>query len=261
MLVPNFDPVIFNIGPLAIRWYSLAYILGVIFTLILLKRFNNNEKIMSQKAIDDWLIWAIIGIVAGGRLGYVLFYNLDFYLKNPLQIMAVWNGGMSFHGGLIGSIISMFFFCKKYKINFLKLTDILAICAPIGIFFGRIANFINLELYGRVTNSKFGMIFPGAGDLPRHPSQLYEALLEGILSFIILFYLAKSTKLLKNYGFLSGLFLCLYSSARIFVEQFREPDSHIGLIFNYISMGQILSLPILIIGIITIYISLKRPLS
>lgn len=254
--VPNFDPVIFSIGPLAIRWYSLAYILGIIFSFLILKKFNQKSKIMSQKALDDWLLWAVLGIIIGGRIGYILFYNFSYYLSNPLQVLAIWSGGMSFHGGLFGAILAMFFFAKKHKIDFLKLTDIIAIGAPIGLFFGRIANFINMELVGRVTDSKFGVIFPNYGPMPRHPSQLYEAFLEGLLTFIILISLAKFSKIQDKKGYLSALFLIFYASSRIFVEQFRQPDAQIGLIFNYFTMGQILSIPLIIVGLIVIF--LKR---
>jgi phosphatidylglycerol:prolipoprotein diacylglycerol transferase len=208
---------------------------------------------MSEKALDDWIMWAVLGIIIGGRLGYVLFYNFGYYISNPYQILAIWTGGMSFHGGLLGAIVSMFWFCKKYKIDFLKLTDILAVAAPIGLFFGRIANFINMELYGRVTTSKFGVIFPNAGSLPRHPSQLYEAFLEGLLSFVILVLLVKFTKVQDKKGLLSGLFLILYASSRIIVERFREPDEHIGFIFSYVTMGQILSLPLIVVGLVVIF--------
>lgn len=213
---------------------------------------------MSKEAWDDWLFWAVLGIILGGRLGYVLFYNFSFYLDHPSQIFAVWQGGMSFHGGLFGAIISMFLFAKKYKINFLELTDILAIAAPIGLFFGRISNFINMELYGRVTNSDFGVIFPNAGSSPRHPSQIYEALLEGLFLFAILFLLAKFTKIKEKLGFLSGLFLIGYGSARFFVEQFREPDEQIGFIFAQITMGQILSLPLIVFGLAIVFMAVKR---
>ncbi|MDA9231571.1 prolipoprotein diacylglyceryl transferase [Rickettsiales bacterium] len=245
MILPIFDPVIFSIGPLAVRWYSLAYILGIVFTYYVLKK----SKILDDKAMDSWLSWSIIGIILGGRLGYVLFYNFAFYLQNPIEIFYIWRGGMSFHGGLFGAIISMFLFAKKYKINFLELTDILSIAAPIGLFFGRIANFINMELYGRVTDSVFGVVFPLISYQKRHPSQLYEAFLEGILCFIILNLLAKFTQIKEKKGALSGLFLIIYASSRIFVEQFREPDQHIGFIFNYFTMGQLLSLPILFLGL------------
>lgn len=255
IILPNFDPVIFSIGPLAIRWYSLAYVAGIIFTFIILKKFNLKNKIMSEKALDDWMMWMVFGIVIGGRLGYVFLYNFDYYFHNPLSIIAIWEGGMSFHGGLAGSIISMFLFCKKYKIEFFKLTDILALCAPIGLFFGRIANFINMELYGRVTTSKFGVIFPNAGELPRHPSQIYEALCEGLLTFLILASLVKFTKILNKKGITSGLFLLLYSICRISLEQFREPDEQIGFLFGNFTMGQLLSTPMMLAGLIIILYS------
>ncbi|MFT6332228.1 MAG: phosphatidylglycerol:prolipoprotein diacylglycerol transferase [Lentimonas sp.] len=252
IILPNIDPILVSLGPIAIRWYSLAYIAGILFTWFLLKYFNKKKPLMSKEAFDDWLFWAVMGIIIGGRLGYVLFYNFGFYLENPLQILAVWQGGMSFHGGLFGSIISMFLFCKKHKINFLELTDVLAIAAPIGLFFGRISNFINMELYGRVTGSNFGIIFPNAGNLPRHPSQLYEAFLEGLLIFIILFSLTKFTKIKDKPGILSALFLIFYGLGRIFVEQFREPDAQIGLLFDYLTAGQLLSLPLILLGVIVI---------
>ncbi|MFT6077415.1 MAG: phosphatidylglycerol:prolipoprotein diacylglycerol transferase [Myxococcota bacterium] len=254
----NIDPNIISLGPIAIRWYSLAYIAGILFTWFLLKSFNKKKPIMSKEAWDDWLFWAVLGIIIGGRLGYVLFYNFSFYIDHPLQIFAVWQGGMSFHGGLFGAIISMFLFTKKYKINFLELTDILAISAPIGLFFGRVANFVNMELYGRVTNSDFGVIFPNAGMSPRHPSQLYEAFLEGLLLFLILFFLAKFTKIKEKLGFLSGLFLIGYGSARIFVEQFREPDDQLGFLFSSVTMGQILSLPLIALGLTVIFMALRK---
>lgn len=257
--LPYINPNIIEIGPIAIRWYSLAYIFGILFAWFLLKYFNKKKPIMNDKAWDDWLFWAIVGIVLGGRLGYVLFYNPEFYLENPLQILAIWQGGMSFHGGLLGSIFAMYLFAKKYQINFLELMDNISVAAPIGLFFGRIANFINMELYGRVTNSDFGVIFPNAGDFPRHPSQLYEAFLEGLFLFIILFCLAKFTKIKETkIGFLSGLFLIGYGSARIFVEQFREPDEQLGFLFANMTMGQILSLPFIILGILTIIKSYKK---
>jgi phosphatidylglycerol:prolipoprotein diacylglycerol transferase len=255
--LPNFDPNIIQIGSFAIRWYSLAYIAGILLAWVFIKYFNRNK--LTKEALDDWFFWAVLGIVLGGRLGYVLFYNFGFYISHPLQIFAVWNGGMSFHGGLLGVVVSMFLFAKKYKINFLELMDTLAIVSPIGLCFGRIANFINLELYGRVTGSNFGVIFPNAGNLPRHPSQLYEAALEGLLLFIILFSLAKFTKIRQKAGFLSGLFLVLYSCARAFIENFREPDEQVGFLFNHqITMGQILSVPIMVAGLVVIVLAIKK---
>ncbi len=255
--LPNLNPIALSIGPLAIRWYSLAYIFGILFTLFWIKKCNEKHKIMSQAAYDDWLMWAVLSILIGGRFGYVLFYNPFYFLTNPLEIFAFWHGGMSFHGGLLGSILGMFLFSKKYKINFLKLTDALAVTAPVGLFFGRIANFINLELYGRLTNGNYGVIFPNSDGLPRHPSQLYEAFLEGIVSFIILFCLYQFTNLKNRTGFLSGLFLVLYGSFRILIENFREPDAQIGFLFADITMGQFLSLPLIIFGLFIIFKSKK----
>lgn len=262
--LPNFNPNLIAIGPIAIRWYSLAYIAGILFAWYLLKYFNNKKPIMSTKAWDDWLFWAVMGVVVGGRLGYVLFYNFGYYFHNPLQILAVWRGGMSFHGGLLGVIISMSLFCNKYKINFFKLTDILAVATPVGLFFGRIANFINMELYGRVTHSNFGVIFPNTMDnLPRHPSQLYEAALEGVLLFIILFCLAQLTKIKNKPGILSGLFLAFYGTFRMFLEQFREPDEQIGFLYQFnqasgVTMGQVLSVPIIVAGMVIIAYALAN---
>lgn len=258
MLLPNLNPIALSFGPIAIRWYSLAYIAGILFTLFWIKKCNEKENFLSKEAYDDWLIWAVFSILLGGRFGYVFFYNPFYFFSHPLEIFAFWHGGMSFHGGLLGAIFGMGLFAKKYKINFLKLTDTLAVSAPVGLFFGRIANFINMELYGRVTDSKFGIIFPNAGDLPRHPSQLYEAFFEGILSFAILFCLHRFGKFSKENGFLSGSFLILYGSSRILVENFREPDQQIGFLFSEITMGQLLSLPLVLLGIAMIFLRPKK---
>lgn len=256
--LPELDPIAIALGPIAIRWYSLAYIAGILFAVFWLKKCNKNNSLMSQQAYDDWIFWAVISILFGGRFGYVFFYNPAYFLSHPLEIFAFWQGGMSFHGGLVGVILGMFIFTKKYKINYLKLTDALAVAAPVGLFFGRLANFVNMELYGRVTGSSFGIIFPNGGDLPRHPSQLYEACLEGLLSFIILLLLYKFFKLAKERGFLSGTFLILYGSFRILIENFREPDEQIGFLFSQITMGQLLSLPLIFLGIFLVFTSLKK---
>ena len=247
--LPYLDPIIFSIGPLSIRWYSLAYIVGILFTLFWIKKSNQEEKLMSENAYDNWLTWAILSIILGGRFGYVLFYNLPYFFENPLEIFAFWNGGMSFHGGLLGAIFGMWLFARHYKINFLHLTDVLSIAAPVGLFCGRIANFINMELYGRVSGSDFGVIFPNGGPLPRHPSQLYEAFLEGIILFIILISLKKFTNISQVKGRLSGVFLIFYGSFRSFVEIFRQPDEQIGFLFDYLTLGQILSIPLVLFGI------------
>jgi len=250
----NIDPIALQLGPIAIRWYSLAYICGILIAMIFLKK----QKIMSKEAYDDWLAWAVLSIILGGRLGYVLFYNPAFFIENPLEIFMIWHGGMSFHGGLIGAIIGMWIFCRKYKIEYLHLTDRLAIIAPTGLFFGRIANFINMELYGRTTDGNYGVIFPNAGDLPRHPSQLYEAFLEGIVLFAILFFLSKFTKISQKKGILSGIFLIFYGIFRMIIELFREPDDQLGFLFQNVTMGQVLSLPLILLGLILIIKSFRQ---
>ncbi len=242
------DPIALSIGPIAIRWYSLAYIAGILFTLFWLNKTNKKENFLSQKAYDDWITWAVLSVMIGGRLGYVFFYNFSYFVTHPLEILYIWQGGMSFHGGLLGSIFGMYLFAKKHQINFFQLTDTLSIAAPVGLFFGRLANFINMELYGRVTDSNFGIIFPNAGELPRHPSQLYEAALEGLLLFIILSALVTFTKIKQFRGMISGLFIGLYGCFRLIIENFREPDEQIGYIFNFMTMGQLLSLPFIIFG-------------
>jgi len=256
--LPNFDPVALSFSIIKIRWYSLAYIFGILFTFFSLKYHNKKTNLLSDKSIDDWMIFAILSIMIGGRLGYVLFYNPSYFFKNPLEIFAFWQGGMSFHGGLIGASLGMWIFAKKFKIHFWKLTDILAVSAPFGLLCGRLANFINLELYGRVANGNFGMIFPNSDGLPRHPSQLYEAGLEGFLLLTILMFCYFKTNFIKYPMRLTGIFLTGYGISRFIVEYFREPDYQIGLFFNFISMGQILSLPIAILGSYLILKSVKK---
>ena len=251
LIKPSIDPVILSLGIFDIRWYSLAYIAGFIIGSIIIKFLNKKLlNIISDKQIDNFFIWSILGVIIGGRFGYVIFYQTSYFLTNPIYIFKIWTGGMSFHGGLIGIIISMYLFSKKNNIQFFYLSDLVSIVAPIGLFLGRISNFINNELYGRVTNFPIAMIYPEIDLQPRHPSQLYEAFFEGILLFIILLTYFNKTKSDPSIGKISGLFLILYSTFRIFIEFLREPDTHIGLIFNIASMGQILSIPLLIIGII-----------
>ena len=251
--LPNFNPNFIEIGKLSIRYYSLAYILGIIFTWWFVANANRRHHLMKSEAIEAWLNWAVLSIIIGGRVGYVLFYNPLYFLSNPLEIFAIWQGGMSFHGGLYGSIIGMMLFCKKYKVNFFKLTDVIAVISPIGLFFGRISNFINMELYGRATNFDYGVIFPNVDNLPRHPSQLYEAFFEGLLMFFILFFLYKKTNIKNIEGRLSGLFLMLYGLFRCLVENFREPDYQLGTFFDVFTMGQILSIPIMAIGLMVFF--------
>ena len=251
LIKPSIDPVILSLGIFDIRWYSLAYIAGFIIGSIIIKYLNKKLlNILSNKQIDSFFIWSILGVIIGGRVGYVLFYQTSYLFTNPIYILKIWTGGMSFHGGLIGIIISMYLFCKKNNIQFFFLSDLVSIVAPIGLFFGRIANFINNELYGKITNFPFAMIYPEIDLQPRHPSQLYEAFLEGIILFVILLTYFNKTKSDPTIGKISGLFLILYGTFRILIEFLREPDSHIGLIFNIASMGQILSIPLIIMGVI-----------
>ena len=248
---PSIDPVIFSIGIFELRWYSLAYFAGFILGLYSIKKINNYKKNkLSNKTLDDFFIWSIIGIIAGGRLGYVIFYQPYIIFNNPIEIFYIWRGGMSFHGGLIGIIISIFLYSKLNKINFFQLSDLISTVAPIGLFFGRIANFINVELYGRVTNFPLAIIYPSIDSNPRHPSQLYEAFFEGIIIFSILLYISTNNKYKDKIGFNSGLFLFFYGFFRTSIEFIREPDANMGLFFGFITMGQLLSAPLIVIGII-----------
>ncbi len=248
---PNLNPVALQVGPLAIRWYSLAYIAGILLGWWLIAREHARRPVpnLTKKAFDDMVVWAVLGIILGGRLGYVLFYRPDYYFADPVQILRVWEGGMSFHGGLVGFILAFYVFCKKYRVPFLSLMDLMAVAAPIGLFLGRIANFINGELWGRPTDVAWGMVFPHGGDLPRHPSQLYEAGMEGVLLFCLMLFLLKRTRAREKPGLLSGIFLVGYSVSRIIAEYFREPDAFLGFLFAGATMGQLLSLPMLALGI------------
>jgi len=252
MYIHNLDPIIINFGFLEIRWYSLAYIFGIFlgfyYAKYLIKKLWYKENINVQ-VLDNFLIYLILGIILGGRLGYILFYNFNYYYQNPLEILFLWRGGMSFHGGVIGVLIASLIFAKKNNVKILVLTDIVVCATPIGIFLGRIANFINGELYGKKTFSDYGVIFPKIDMEPRHPSQLYEAILEGLILFFLLNIILKFKKKLFN-GELSCYFLIFYSIFRIISELFREPDKHIGYIIFNISLGTIISFSFLIFGII-----------
>ncbi len=249
---PTIDPVIFEYGPFAVRWYSLSYVAGILLGWLYIGWLNKRHpKVLSQKAFDDLPIWMVIGVLCGGRLGYVLFYNPIFYFNYPSEIIAVWKGGMSFHGGLIGSIAAIWLFSRHYKLPFRQVADLCACATPIGLFLGRIANFINGELYGRITDAEWGMVFPG-DPFTRHPSQLYEAALEGLLSFFILFALAAFISLRQRRGILSGIFLMLYALFRAGVEIVREPDYQIGYIFDIFTLGQLLCAPVFIVGLLLV---------
>ena len=226
---PSINPVVMTLGFIDIRWYSLAYIFAFILGSIIIKKINSGSyRLISDDKIDKFFIWAIIGVILGGRIGYVLFYQTNLFFTKPTYILEIWNGGMSFHGGLIGMILSIYLFSLKYKIQFFYLSDLVSLVAPIGLFLGRISNFINTELYGRVTDFPLAIINPLLDNNPRHPSQLYEAFFEGIILFIILlFYFSKKP---KKYiiGNISGLFLIFYSIFRFLIEYLREPDYHLG---------------------------------
>lgn len=214
---------------------------------------------VSRDDVDDFLVWAIFAVVLGGRIGYVLFYNFEYYSANPSQILKVWQGGMSFHGGLLGVVLATFWFCHKREIDVLKFFDMVATAAPIGLLFGRIANFINGELYGRPTDVSWGVVFPGAGNVPRHPSQLYESALEGLVLLVILYLLFRSEKIRQRTGVLAGTFLIGYGIARSIVELFREPDIQLGFLLGGTTMGQWLSAPMWIGGAWLIYYGLRKP--
>ncbi len=256
---PDIDPVIISIGPLAVTFYSLAYVMGVMLGWYYILNIISQKSVNIQKKnIDDFVSWVIIGIIVGGRLGYVIFYDPAKYFTNPIDILKTYEGGMSFHGGISGFLIAATAFCRYYKVQLLTLTDLCAAAIPIGLFLGRIANFINAELYGRVTDVGWAFIFPYSDMQPRHPSQLYESFLEGFVSFFIIRYFIFKRNALDKSGFLSGLFLILYSLFRIFVEFFREPDEKIGYLFQYFTMGQILCIPMIIFGSLLIYFSKKQ---
>jgi phosphatidylglycerol:prolipoprotein diacylglycerol transferase len=252
MFTNNFDPIAFQIFSLEIRWYSLAYIFGIsLGWLYCKKKLIKDHDILN--IFDDYITYLIVGIILGGRIGYALFYNSAYYLQNPIEILMVWNGGMSFHGGLIGVIIASKLFSNKHKTNQFIYLDLVALSAPIGIFFGRIANFINSELYGRATDVPWSIQFLLIDNIKRHPSQLYEAFLEGIVLFFILSYFFKKDYL-KKPGLISGLFLAYYSLFRFFAEYFRSPDIQIGYLFLNLTLGQLISIVFFIIGIILFFI-------
>ena len=222
----------------------------------LIKLFNQqNSSTLNSKLIDNFFLWAVVGVILGGRIGYVFFYQIESFIKDPVYIFYFWKGGMSFHGGLAGMILGIFLFSQKNSISFFELSDLVSLVAPIGLFFGRIANFINIELYGRVTNFPFAMIYPTVDNLPRHPSQLYEAFFEGIILFLILYFFFIRNYSKQQFGTISGLFLLLYGIFRFLIEFLREPDEHLGLFVNYFSMGQLLCIPLIFVGI---FIFLKK---
>ena len=265
MIVHNFDPVLIDLGFFQIRWYSIAYILGIIlgwmYALKIIKKTQinvENSELIKRSDFDDLIIYLVLGIILGGRLGYVIFYNLEYYIQNSLEIFMLWQGGMSFHGGLIGVIVAIFIFSKNKNVSFFRYSDVIACVTPIGLFLGRIANFINGELFGKISTLPWAIIFPNSGNISRHPSQIYEAILEGIVLFILINFLAFKKGLIIKTGYISSFFLIAYSILRIFSENFREPDQHLGYFFNYFSMGTLLSFLTLISGFLIIFFIKKN---
>ena len=257
---PDIDPIAFQIGPLAIRWYALAYVVGIVLGWRLAMRIARRKgSPVRPVEVDDLVVWVTLGIILGGRIGYILFYNFPEYMEDPLAALRIWEGGMSFHGGLLGVALAVMLFARNRAIPLFGLADVVAIVAPIGLFFGRIANFVNGELWGRATNVSWAMIFPSdEKQLPRHPSQLYEAFLEGIVLFIILMLLERRG-IRRNMGAMSGIFLIGYGIARITSEFFRQPDVQIGFLAFGVTMGQILSIPMILIGVWMVATSGRRP--
>ncbi len=266
---PAIDPVAVKIGPLQVRWYALAYIVGLLLAAWWARRLLRRSEIwrpvrppMEPAVFDDFMLWAMLGVILGGRLGYVLFYNPAYYLANPGEIVAVWKGGMSFHGGFLGFLAAAWLFARRRGLPVLTLLDLSAAGAPLALFLGRIANFVNGELWGRVTDVPWAMIFPRAGPLPRHPSQLYEAALEGLVLFILLWWLVTRHHALARPGLLGGTFCAGYATARIIAEFFREPDAQLGyLVGSWLTMGMLLSLPLLALGLWLVIRALRQPLA
>ena len=250
MFINNFDPVAFQVFSIGIRWYSLAYVVGLVLGWLYCNKILIKDK-DKKNQFDDYITYIIVGIIVGGRLGYVLIYNPSYYLENLNEIVMIWNGGMSFHGALIGIVLATIIFCKKNNQNIFYYLDLVALSAPIGIFLGRISNFINSELYGRETDISWSVKFIQVDNLNRHPSQIYEAIFEGVVLFILLNFLYR--KLAKKNGLISFLFIILYSFFRFIIEFTREPDAHIGLIIFSMSMGQIISIIFFIVGAVLFY--------
>ncbi len=246
---PAIDPVLVEIGPFVIRWYALAYIAGIVLGWRLARRLCALRPVAATpEQVDDFITWVTLGIILGGRLGYVLFYRPGHYLSNPLEIFAVWQGGMSFHGGAAGVILAIVLFARRRGLDMLALADRTTAVVPIGLFFGRLANFINGELWGRATDVPWAMVFPGGGPEPRHPSQLYQAGLEGVALFALLMALVTNPAVRARRGFVSGAFLAGYGVARFIGEFFRQPDAHLGFLFAGATMGQLLSVPMVLAG-------------
>src|SRR5215212_6665902 len=261
---PNIDPVLIQLGPFAIRWYALAYIAGILLGWLYARAIIRNERLwggpapMTATDFDDFIVWVTLGVILGGRIGYVLFYNPDYFAAHPLEALQLWKGGMSFHGGFTGCVAAVVLFAKSRGLPVLSLGDVTCAVGPIGVLLGRLANFINGELWGRPADVPWAMVFPTGGPVPRHPSQLYEAALEGLLLFVVLGLLVRGGAL-KRPGLITGAFAVGYALTRSFCELFREPDAQLGFLWNTITMGTLLSVPLLVFGLVMIVIALRRP--
>lgn len=269
MPFPDFDPVLVQIGPFAIRWYALAYVAGILLGWRYVAGLMKNESLWGPRGapattaqVDDLILWITLGIIVGGRLGHVFFYTPSLVVTDPIEIFKTWNGGMSFHGGVLGVLIAIVGFAYVNKLDMFRLGDAVAGCVPIGLFFGRIANFVNGELWGRPSNVPWAVIFPAAdGITPRHPSQLYEAALEGIVLFLILRWATHRAGLLKRRGVVTGMFFLLYAAFRTFIENFREPDRYLQQFPLGLTMGMMLSAPMVLFGLFLIWRGLREPLA
>jgi phosphatidylglycerol---prolipoprotein diacylglyceryl transferase len=261
---PQFDPIAISIGPFAIRWYALAYIVGIVLGWIYARKILRTERFwggpapISVPQFDDYVLWVTLGIILGGRTGYVLFYNLPHFIAHPLEMFQLWQGGMSFHGGFLGCVVAVLLFGWRNKVPVLSLGDVTCAVATIGLLLGRLANFINGELWGRVTDVPWAFVFPTGGPLPRHPSQLYEAALEGVLLFVVLTLMVRRGAL-RRPGLIIGTFAIGYGLARIFSEFFREPDPQLGFLWGGLTMGMLLSLPMIAAGIAFVLWAVRRP--
>jgi len=256
---PVIDPVLIEIGPFALRWYALAYIAGIVLGWMLARRLVALAPVAaSREQVDDFITWATLGIIIGGRLGYVLFYRPGYYVSVPWEALYVWQGGMAFHGGMLGVIVAALWFCRRQGLSALRFGDRIAPAVPIGLGLGRLANFINGELWGRVSDVPWAMVFPTGGPEPRHPSQLYQAAMEGVALFVLLNILIRIPGLREREGFVTGAFLAGYGAARLVGEVFRQPDAHLGFLFAGATMGQLLSVPMILVGVV-LMVRARRP--